>query len=46
MIEKKKESSKAYLDFIVPIKPTTTTGRGEEEGKKNNLKESTEQVKT
>jgi len=42
--EKKKQSSKALLDFIVPIKSTTTT-EGESKGKKN-PKESTEQVKT
>ena len=35
MIEVKgKKSSKAYLDFIVPIKLTTTMGRG---GLQNNL---------
>ena len=39
---KKKKRSKASLDFIVPIKSTTTT----EEGKKEkNPKESTEQIK-
>ena len=47
MIEKKK-SSKAKLDFIVPIKLTTTTEAGKRKKKKEKKspKESTEQVKT
>ena len=43
--KKKKKCSKAYLDFIVPIKSTTTTDR-EEKGGGRNPKQSTEQVKT
>ena len=39
-----KKSSKAYLNFIVPIKLTTIAERGKKE--KKNPKESTEQVKT
>ena len=48
MIEVKgKKSSKAYLDFIVPIKLTTTTEMGGRNRKrKKNGKEATEQVKT
>ena len=42
----KKKSSKASLDFIVPIKWTTTTEAGGRGKKKKNLKQSTEQVKT
>ena len=42
-VTQKIKSSKAQLDFIVPIKSTTTTV-GEKKGKKN-PKESTEQVK-
>ena len=34
MTEKNKKSSKAYLDFIVPIKSTTAMGGGGGEGKK------------
>ena len=39
----KKKRSKALLDFIVPIKSTTTTKGG---GREKYPKESTEQVKT
>ena len=46
MTEGKKKISKAYLDFIVPIKSTTKMGRGRKTKKKKNPKESTEQVKT
>ena len=43
MTEREKKSSKALLDFTVPIKLIATT-EGGGEGKKN-PKESTEQVK-
>ena len=45
MTEEKK-SSKYQLEFIVPIKSTTTMGVGGREKKKENPKGSTEQVKT
>ena len=47
--EEKKKSSKAQVDFIVPIKSTTTTEGGKKGKPKQNKripKESTEQVKT
>ena len=46
-VPEEKKKLKAFLDFSVPIKSTSTTERGKK-GKKIffNLKESTEQVKT
>jgi len=38
--KKIKNSSKDLLDFIVPIKLTTTEGRGKRKEKKKNPKES------
>ena len=47
---RKKKSSKALLDFIVPIKSITTTEGGKGVGagveREKNPKESTEQAKT
>ena len=42
LTEEKQKSSKAYLDFLVPIKLTTTT-QGEK--RKKNPEESTKEVK-
>ena len=44
MTEEKK-SSKYQLDFIVPIKSTTTQSGEQKEKKRKNPKEPTEQVK-
>jgi len=42
--EKKKPQS--LIDFIVPLKSTTTVEGGSSEGKKKNPKDTTEQVRT
>ena len=44
-VPEEKEKLKAFLDFSVPIKSTSTTEGGEKGKKEKNPKESTEQVK-
>ena len=43
--DKEKIKLKSLMDFLVPMKSTTTTEGGKGEKKKKNPKESTEQVK-
>ena len=45
VIGKKKKKPQSLIDFIVPLKLTTTVGGVSSEGKKN-PKDTTEQIKT